>query len=73
MKFGATVTLEDDDSGEKVKYKIVGEDEADLKAGKISINSPIARALIGKKKGSTVEVVAPGGAKAYEITKVEWR
>ena len=70
VKFGATVTLEDDDSGEKVKYKIVGEDEADLKAGKISINSPIARALIGKHKGDSVEVMTPGGGKSYEIIRV---
>ena len=54
-------------------YQIVGEVEADAKKGRISITSPLARALIGKKKGESVEVMAPGGAKAYEITKVEWR
>jgi transcription elongation factor GreA len=73
VKFGATVTLVDEDSNEKVKYKIVGEFEANVREGKISIGSPIARALIGKSKGATVEVNAPGGAKAYEIKKVEWR
>ena len=73
IKFGATVTLVDEDTEKKAVYQIVGEVEADIKKGKISIASPLARALIGKKKGTTVEVVAPGGAKAYEITKVEWR
>src|SRR5213592_4680147 len=73
IKFGATVTLVDEDTEEKRVWQIVGEPEADAKKGRISITSPLARALIGKKKGSTVEVVAPGGAKAYEITKVEWR
>jgi transcription elongation factor GreA len=72
-KFGATVTLVDEDTEKKAVWQIVGEPEADAKKGRISITSPLARALIGKKKGSTVEVVAPGGAKAYEITKVEWR
>ena len=73
VKFGATVTLEDEDSGEKVKYKIVGEDEADLKAGKISINSPIARALIGKAKGENAEVTTPKSARSFEILKVEFK
>ena len=73
VKFGATVTLVDEDTEKKAVWQIVGEPEADAKKGRISITSPLARALIGKKKGSTVEVVAPGGAKAYEITKVEWR
>jgi len=73
IKFGATVTLIDEDTEKKAVWQIVGEVEADAKKGRISITSPLARALIGKKKGSTVEVVAPGGAKAYEITKVEWR
>ena len=73
IKFGATVTLVDEDTEKKAVYQIVGEPEADAKKGRISITSPLARALIGKKKGATVEVVAPGGAKAYEITKVEWR
>lgn len=72
IKFGATVNLIDEDSGEKSKYKIVGEDEADVKAGKVSITSPIARALIGKEEGDVVEVMAPGGAKSYEIVKVKF-
>jgi transcription elongation factor GreA len=73
VKFGATVTLIDEDTEKKAVWQIVGEPEADAKKGRISITSPLARALIGKKKGTTVEVMAPGGAKAYEITKVEWR
>src|SRR6186713_3620275 len=73
VKFGATVTLVDEDTEQKQVWQLVGEPEADAKKGRISITSPLARALIGKKKGATVEVVAPGGAKAYEITKVEWR
>ena len=73
VKFGATVTLVDEDTEKKAVWQIVGETEADAKKGRISITSPLARALIGKKKGATVEVMAPGGAKAYEITKVEWR
>jgi transcription elongation factor GreA len=73
IKFGATVTLIDEDTDKKAVYQIVGDVEADAKKGKISLSSPLARALIGKKKGVSVEVVAPGGAKAYEITKVEWR
>jgi transcription elongation factor GreA len=73
VKFGATVKLQDEDSKEKRTYKIVGEDEADVRAGKVSITSPVARALIGKEKGDVVEVSAPGGVKAFEILKVEWR
>ena len=73
IKSGATVTLVDEDTEKKQVWQIVGEVEADAKKGRISITSPLARALIGKKKGSSVEVNAPGGAKAYEITKVEWR
>ena len=73
VKFGATVTLIDEDTDKKAVWQLVGEVEADAKKGRISIASPLARALIGKKKGATVEVMAPGGAKAYEITKVEWR
>jgi len=72
VKFGATVTLVDEDTGEKRKYQIVGDLEADAKKGRISISSPIARALIGKTKGDTVEVAAPGGARSYEILKVEF-
>jgi transcription elongation factor GreA len=73
IKFGATVTLVDEDTDKKAVYQLVGEVEADIKKGKISITSPLARALIGKKKGASVEVNTPGGGKAYEITKVEWR
>lgn len=73
IKFGATVTLIDEDTEKKAVWQIVGETEADAKQGRISITSPMARALIGKTKGSSVEVMAPGGAKAYEIAKVEWR
>jgi transcription elongation factor GreA len=72
IKFGATVNLLDEDSGEKSKSKIVGEDESDVKGGKISVTSPIARALIGKEEGDVVEVMAPGGAKSYEIVKVKY-
>jgi transcription elongation factor GreA len=73
VKFGATVTVIDEDTDKKTVWQIVGEPEADAKAGKISIASPLARALVGKKKGANVEVVTPGGAKAYEVVKVEWR
>lgn len=73
VKFGATVTLVDEDTDEKVKYKIVGDLEADVKSGKISISSPIARALIGKSKGDTAEVTTPKGARSYEVLKVEWK
>jgi transcription elongation factor GreA len=73
IKFGATVSLEDEDSGDKVKYKIVGDLEASIKDGKISISSPIARALIGKAKGDTAEVTTPKGSRSYEILKVEWK
>src|SRR5215510_11067162 len=72
VKFGATVTLIDEDTGEKRVWKIVGEPEANVKSGKISVTSPTARALIGKTKGATVEVEAPGGAKAYKIRQVQW-
>ena len=70
IMFGATVTLVDEDTEEKKVYQIVGEAEADVKVGKVSITSPTARALIGKKKGDTVEVNTPGGGKSYEILKV---
>ena len=70
--FGATVELEDEDSAERVKYQIVGEDEADLKLGLINISSPIARALIGKEEGDVANVQAPGGVKRYEIIKVSY-
>src|SRR6478752_7535075 len=70
--FGATVELEEETSGEKVKYQIVGEDEADLKQGLINVSSPIGRALIGKEEGDTAEVQAPGGTKRYEIVAVHY-
>ena len=73
IKFGATVTLVDEDTDKKSVWQLVGEPEADAKKGRISITSPLARALLGKKKGAQVEVVTPGGAKAYEVMKVEWR
>ena len=73
VKFGATVTLIDEDTDEKRVWQIVGEPEANAKEGRISITSPLARALIGKAKGASVEVNTPGGAKAYEVKKVEWR
>jgi transcription elongation factor GreA len=72
VKFGATVTLVDEDTDEKRKFQLVGDLEADAKKGRISISSPIARALIGKSKGDTVEVAAPGGARSYEVLKVEF-
>ena len=70
--FGATVDLEDEDNGAKVTYQIVGDDEADLKQGLISISSPIARALIGKEAGDVAEVQAPGGLRHYEIVDVRY-
>ncbi len=71
--FGATVELEDEASGEALRYQIVGEDEADLKLGLINISSPITRALIGKEEGDTPEVQAPGGVKRYEIVRVSYQ
>ena len=73
VKFGATVTLVDEDTDQKRVWQIVGEPEANAKEGRISITSPLARALIGKAKGASVEVVTPGGARAFEVKKVEWR
>jgi transcription elongation factor GreA len=73
ITFGATVTLIDEDTEKKAVWQLVGEPEADAKKGKISITSPLARALVGKKKGAQIEVNAPGGAKAYEVMKVEWK
>jgi len=70
--FGATVELEDLDSGDTVTYQIVGEDEADIKQGKISVSSPVARALIGKYAGDVAEVQAPGGTREYEIVDVRY-
>jgi transcription elongation factor GreA len=72
VKFGATVSVVDEDTEEEARYQIVGEHEADVKQGKISIASPIARAMIGKEIGDVVEVNTPGGVKAYEILKVDW-
>ena len=70
--FGATVDLEDQDDGGKVVYQIVGDAEADIKAGLISVSSPIARALVGKSEGDTVDVVAPNGTRSYEIVNVRY-
>ena len=72
VKFGATVSVVDEDTEEEARYQIVGEHEADVKKGKVSVTSPIARAMIGKETGDVVEVNTPGGVKAYEILKVEW-
>jgi transcription elongation factor GreA len=71
--FGATVELEEQDEGTAVTYQIVGEDEADIRGGRISITSPIARALIGKVQGDVVEVMAPGRTRSYEIVSVRYR
>ena len=73
VKFGATVKMTDEDTGETFTYKIVGEDEAHVKQKKISISSPIARAMIGKEEGDTAEVSAPGGAKSFEIVSIAWK
>ena len=73
VKFGAIVTLVDEDTEEKKVYQIVGEAEADVKSGRVSITSPTARALIGKKVGDSVEVNTPGGGKSYEVLKVAFR
>jgi transcription elongation factor GreA len=73
VKFGAMVSLIDEDTEDEARYQIVGEHEADVKQGRVSITSPLARAMIGKEAGDVVEVNTPGGVKAYEITKVEWR
>lgn len=72
VKFGATVTIEDSESGETQRYCIVGEHEADIKRGRISIGAPVARALIGKEIGDTVTVTTPKGKREYEVTEVEW-
>jgi len=73
VKFGATVTVIDEDTDEKTVYQIVGEDEADIKAKRLAITAPLARALVGKSVGDTVEVTTPGGSKSYEITKVVFK
>jgi len=70
--FGVTVELEDQDDGKAIVYQIVGEDEADIKSGRISITSPIARALVGKSAGDVVDVAAPGGTHSYEVVKVRY-
>ena len=72
VKFGATVTIVDEDTEEKLTYQLVGEVEADVKAGRLAINSPLARALIGKSVGDSVDVVTPNGDKMYEILKVKF-
>ena len=72
VKFGATVTVEDSESGDKQRYTIVGEHEADIKRGRISIGAPVARAMIGKEIGDTVTVQTPKGKREYEVTEVEW-
>ncbi len=73
VKFGATVTLVDEDTDEKMTYQLVGEDEADVKQGLLGITSPIARAIIGKTVGDSVEVTTPKGVKGYEVLKVRFR
>lgn len=73
IRFGATVTIIDVDPEEKFTYKIVGEDEANVKEGKISVTSPLARAMIGKEEGDEAEVSAPSGARAYEVAKVVYK
>jgi transcription elongation factor GreA len=72
VKFGATVSVVDEDTEEEARYQIVGDHEADVKEGRISLSSPLSRAMIGKEVGEVVEVNTPGGVKAYEILKVEW-
>ena len=73
IKFGATVKVVDEDTDEEHSYQIVGELEADVKAGKVAVTSPIARALIGKEQGDSIEVITPKGTKAYEILKVQFK
>ena len=72
VKFGATVTVVDEDTEEDARYQIVGEHEADVKAGRLSVTSPLARGMIGKEVGDVVEINTPGGVKSYEILKLEW-
>ena len=72
VKFGAVVTVVDEDTEDEGRYQIVGEHEADVKSGRISLTSPLSRAMIGKEVGDVVEVNTPGGVKAYEILKIEW-
>jgi transcription elongation factor GreA len=72
VKFGATISVVDEDTEEEARYQIVGEHEADVKSGKISLTSPLSRAVMGKEVGDVVEVNTPGGVKAYEILKIDW-
>ncbi len=72
VKFGATVTVVDEDTEDEARYQIVGEHEADVKSGRLSLTSPLARGMMGKEKGDVVEVSTPSGVKAYEIVKIEW-
>jgi transcription elongation factor GreA len=72
VKFGATVTVVDEDTEDEARYQIVGEHEADIKRGRLALTSPLARGMIGKESGDVVEVSTPSGIKAYEILKVEW-
>ena len=72
VKFGATVSVVDEDTEDRARYQIVGDHEADVKSGKLSISSPLSRAMIGKEVGEVVEVNTPGGVKAYAILKIEW-
>ncbi len=72
VKFGATVTVVDEDTEDEARYQIVGEHEADVKRGRLSLTSPLARGMIGKEPGEVVEVQTPSGVKGYEILKVEW-
>lgn len=73
IKFGATITVADEDTDDETTYQIVGQDESDIKLGLLSVTSPLARALIGKQVGDSVEVSTPGGSKSYEIVKVEYK
>jgi transcription elongation factor GreA len=73
IKFGAKVKLADEDTDKKITYQIVGADESDIKSGLLSVSSPLARALIGKSRGDSVEVITPGGARAYEILSVRYK
>ena len=72
VKFGATVSVVDEDTEEEARYQIVGEHEADVKSGRLSVTSPLARGMLGKEVGDVVEINTPGGVKAYEILKLEW-
>lgn len=73
VRFGATITIADEDTDEESTYQIVGEDEGDIKNGLLSLTAPLARAMIGKETGDSIEVTAPGGSKAYEIMKVKYK